>query len=142
MQRNMDVIRALLLELDAQPNEDLIGAAELAKKLVISAEVCTYHLKLLYQAGFIEAEAMLHVAQLPKFLTPKKGEGRIQSIAPSSLTWEGHEFLETVRDEEIWKKSKIGAKKIGSLSVDIIKDIAAGYLKKRFKALTDLELDI
>ena len=47
------------------------------------------------------------------------------------ITWEGHEFLEKVRDEKLWKSIvKTTKKKTGGLSFDILKAILIATLKK------------
>ncbi|MFC6486352.1 DUF2513 domain-containing protein [Nitratireductor sp. GCM10026969] len=35
------------------------------------------------------------------------------------LTWRGHEFLDTIRDPEIWRQTKGGVSKIGTASVEL-----------------------
>ena len=41
------------------------------------------------------------------------------------LSYEGHQFLDTVRDEKIWQNTKNVLSKVGSVSLDIIKSVAA-----------------
>jgi hypothetical protein len=33
---------------------------------------------------------------------------------PKRLTWNGHEFLDAVRDDEVWRRTKEGARKAGN----------------------------
>jgi hypothetical protein len=40
------------------------------------------------------------------------------------LTWQGHEFLDNVRDPDIWKTTKAGAAKVGSFSIGLVSDLA------------------
>jgi hypothetical protein len=47
------------------------------------------------------------------------------------MSWGGHEFLETVMNDNIWRETKSVASKLGSFSLDIMKDLAVGYLKQR-----------
>lgn len=51
------------------------------------------------------------------------------------LSWAGHEFLESVRDPEIWRKTKDGANKLGSWSVGILAEIAKGFIRAKAAAL-------
>lgn len=54
----------------------------------------------------------------------------------------GHEFLESVRDPEVWKKTKNGAKKIGSFGIDLLSALAKDLIKKKIRDYTEVELDI
>ena len=43
----------------------------------------------------------------------------------SDLTPEGHKFINDIRNEQNWKKTKSVAKSIGSFSIDALKSIAS-----------------
>lgn len=45
------------------------------------------------------------------------------------LTWNGHEFLDTIRDAEVWKRTKAGAEKAGNASVSFLWELAKAYGK-------------
>ena len=49
----------------------------------------------------------------------------------SGLTWQGHEFLDTVRDPEIWRKTKERAGSVASVGVSFIWEIAKAELKAK-----------
>ena len=88
-----------------------------------SEQQVDYHLVLLRDAGFIGA---------------KRGLSGDWSI--SALTWEGHEFLDAVRDDGTWKKTKASAGKVGSWSVSMLGDIAKAIGKAEVKRLTGLDI--
>lgn len=44
------------------------------------------------------------------------------------LTWEGHEFLDTIRDKEVWSKTKTVVNKLESVSIGILSRIGTGVL--------------
>lgn len=47
-----------------------------------------------------------------------------------SLTWYGHQFLDNIRDDNIWKKTKQRAgKAVSSVSLAILSELAASVLK-------------
>jgi DNA-binding PadR family transcriptional regulator len=54
----------------------------------------------------------------------------------TELTEDGHEFLDTVRDPAIWKKTKAVAKKGGAATVDAVFTIAKEILKAEIKKHT------
>ncbi len=144
MKRDLDLCRQLLLHLDEQADEKKLSSEDIALDLSRPLAEVGYHLKLLYQAGFLEARVYRgQMDQHQETKTPMTlDHDQIFFVVPISLTWKGHEFLETIRDPEVWRKSKEGAKKIGSFGIDIIEDLAKGYLKKKVKDLTGVEIDV
>lgn len=54
-----------------------------------------------------------------------------------ALSWKGQEFLDTIRDDSIWKKTK---EKAGSASFDVLAAVAKAVLKDRIKSLTGLDV--
>lgn len=56
------------------------------------------------------------------------------------LTWEGHDFVDAVRDNDIWKKTRQGANAAGGFSVDLLKDLAKGFIKKKISEHTGIEI--
>jgi|TARA_B110000093_G_scaffold133925_1_gene143340 hypothetical protein len=50
---------------------------------------------------------------------------------PTSLTWQGHEFIEAARNDGIWNKAKdIMLKKTGGMSLDVLKVLLTDLAKK------------
>jgi len=100
----MDVIRKLLLWMEEQDNDHFIYG----------------HFPPMPDQDTTDAH--IHMLESVGFLTkPAKNQYRI--------SWEGYEFLDKVRDPEIWKKTKEGASKLGSWSVRLLGEIASGYIK-------------
>lgn len=110
MKLNQDLVRLLLLEI-----EDKTGPYEPLELSDISIKDCSYE-EILYtterllEAGYITARpepTKLHCNQVIY-----------------SLTWEGHRFLDTVRDSAVWRSTKDVAKKMSSVSLNIMLHIA------------------
>jgi hypothetical protein len=107
MKRDMDLIRQILLVIEAHPEPyswdvslDIPGYSE--------KEIC-YYVRLLEEAGLIEARIMTAM-------------GGVFQCAVNSLTWAGHEFLEASRDDNRWEKVKrLVVEKTGSLSFEVLK---------------------
>jgi len=55
------------------------------------------------------------------------------------LTWEGHDYLDAVRDPQVWHKTKEATNKVGSWTFDIVKELAKQYIKSE---LSKLGLDL
>ncbi len=68
-----------------------------------------------------------------------KGDPFKQMI-PIKLTYAGHQYLENIRDPEIWKKTTDGAKKIGNFSIETLGELAKGFVKQQIKRHTGMDL--
>lgn len=108
MTRDMDLIRRILLKLEADP--EALGWAELGIE-DHPPETVSYHVKLLAQAGLIEAQDLSTHSGL--------------DWRANSLTWSGHEFLDTVRNENVWRQTTaLIREKTGSASLEVVKAVA------------------
>jgi hypothetical protein len=121
MKRDMDLVRDLLLKIEEAKEppalSDLVSKEDDEKY-----ETATYHLKMLIdEVGLVRG---INCGSMD-------GEDWIEL----NITWTGHEFLDTVRDPEVWRKTKEGAKKIGGFTLDILMQLATGYLKMKAKEL-------
>jgi hypothetical protein len=56
------------------------------------------------------------------------------------LTWRGNDFLDNIRDQTVWNKTKAAAQNLGGASWDIISDLAKGYVKAEAKKRLGLDL--
>jgi Hypothetical protein (DUF2513) len=129
MQRDMDLIRELLLTLEALPMRPgaVMSIPPHAEEIAVhgyDAGQIDYHLTMIRKAGFID----------------EGGDRPMVGIAFRSLSWEGHDFLDSVRDPEIWAKTKKAAGKAGGFTVDLLKDLSTGFIKKQIKKKTGIKL--
>lgn len=107
MRRDPDLCRALLLALEDDPK--LSGSKNYTVE-GFSEEEISYHVKLLHEAGFIEARDASTMNSFKWY--------------PLRLTWQGHEFLDAARDDTRWEKAKdIVKDKTGALSFEVIKEV-------------------
>jgi hypothetical protein len=116
----MDLMRDLLLHIEQDTRLDgmrFIGfePSELGAP-DRSPEELGYHLAMLIEEGFVDGLGRIDIQTLP---------------AIRKLTWKGHEFLDDIRDPDIWSKTKERAKGIGSVGVQFIWEIAKAEIKKR-----------
>lgn len=129
MKRDMDLVRELLLRLEAIPMPAVGGIALTYddKSLAVegkSVEEVAYALKLIRDAGFLK-------------VTPTQPAN---GVAFLGMTWAGHDFVDTIRDPEIWTKTKEGATKAGGFTVDLLADLAKGLIKTQIKKYTGVEM--
>ena len=84
-------------------------------------------------AGFTEKEIYMHSDLLfKKGFLRKTPQTLGYSVCVSGLTWEGYDFLDSVRDPEIWRKTKAAGEKVGGWTVGILADYAKGLIKLQF----------
>lgn len=106
MKRDMDLARAILLEIEKAP------LAPKGLRITVpgrSEEETYYHLLLLEEAGLI------HAIPVASF-----GD---KVILPMRLTWEGHEFLDNAKDDTRWAKALEVGRQAGGFGLDILKEV-------------------
>lgn len=121
MKRDMDVIREIVLAVSeaSDPISRLEG---------ISDDAFAFHAQLLEEAGLIEAA--IH----------PKGKRIAEDALIWRLTWAGSDFADSIRSPEVWDKTKSGALAAGGFTVDLLKDLAKGFIKKQIEDLTGVKL--
>ncbi|NHQ87732.1 DUF2513 domain-containing protein [Iodobacter sp. HSC-16F04] len=142
----MDLVRSILLDLEARTpnlaNKEDFGYSQVhvAETLSTTKEALLYHLILLFEASLIDGWALRGLNH-PPGKSLRLDSDYVFHVVPRHLTWEGHEFLESVRADEIWKQTKGAALSLGSFGIDTLKELAHGFIKTKIKALTGIELD-
>lgn len=132
MRRDMDLIRELLLRLEAWPMElgDAVMITPDNPALAVAgfdiAQI-NHHLDLIHEAGFINNGGHPEAGPMFGFLF-------------LGLTWAGHDFLDSVRDPAIWAKTKHGAMAAGGFTVELLADLAKGFVKKQIEERTGVKL--
>ena len=126
MKRDMDLVRDLLLQI--QEFDQGYGGDIEIEAGDHEPQVVAEHLRLLLEARLIEGDAVLD------------DEYAFDHILPTRLTWSEHDFLETVRDPEIWKKTKEGALPARGFTLDLLQDLAKGFIKKQIEERTGIAL--
>lgn len=112
MKRDFDLVRKLLLHFEARDSWHLERNPQIEG---YDDYVIGYHLRLMYDGGFLRAEVI-----------KSSISDRIIEVQPFELTWKGHEFLDTVRDDAVWSKIRgVIAEKGGSLAFAVIQRLAA-----------------
>jgi hypothetical protein len=124
----MEFVREILLMIEADDAFNGLDSMALGPEHFPDREwpQIHYHLSLLLDAGLLRLGA--------------KAPDGFQYF--TGLTWQGHEFVETVRDPEVWRKTKDGARQIGSFSIDLLTDLAKGFLKRKVEDLTGMRVEI
>lgn len=130
MKRDMELVRSILLALEAVPEDE-----QVPNPLVIdgySEDSVGHHVHLMGEAG------LLNTADITASCSTSD-----QALA-FGITWAGHEFIDTMRSQEVWEQTKQAMKDAGgggfSMMLDFGKKVAEGFMKKKLKDLTGLDL--
>ncbi|MCF6197943.1 MAG: DUF2513 domain-containing protein [Hyphomicrobiaceae bacterium] len=151
MKLDMDLVRKILLWLESDPTIKKSNAEEVALgtafeekmveiKLSFDGQGCNfldgsefdgeskdkvlYHYRKLLEADFVN------------------GQDEADFVNILDISFTGHQFLDEIRDDEVWRRTKEGAMKIGSFSIETLRDVAKAIVKKMIKDWTDGELEI
>ena len=123
MKLDKDLVREILLAVEAHDEPEGLLALKIDDH---SAEEVSYHVRLLDEAGLLAA---LNTGGIDRF--------RWQ---PQRLTYKGHEFLDTVRDGEVWRRTKVGAEKAGVASIGFLLELGKAYGKQVLKERLGIQL--
>jgi hypothetical protein len=111
MKRDLDLVREVLLQLEAQ---DHVG--EIAGR---TPQEVAYHVSLLEGAGLVTQELYTNM-----YLNDSLLDG-------IRITWSGHEFLDASRSKPTWEKAKqIVIQKTGVLSFELVKTVLVQLAKQ------------
>ena len=109
MKRDLDLVRQLLLQIEALP----AGPPAQYRTSEIEDPVLLAHFELVIAAGLVNG----------KIARSQGARGDVISI--SGLTWEGHEWIDVVRDSRVWDEAKRTLLDSGgALSFELIKAVA------------------
>ena len=116
MKMDIDCIRSVLLELEELPL-DIYTTEDLTKSIKkYGIKSVEYSIIKLEEAGYIRAGIARTLS------------GDVEVYCISDITFSGHQFLEKIRDNQVWQKTKNVAGSIGTRALDLIAQIATGVL--------------
>jgi hypothetical protein len=104
MQRNMDLVRTILMRIESTPSDRLPRNFGIFGS---SPEQIAHHSHIMMQEGLIEGFD----------ITPVDSAG--PEAVPTSLTWKGHEFLDLARDQQRWNRAKAIIEKLGGAPISV-----------------------
>lgn len=109
----MDTVRAILLAVEERLPAPILENFQLEG---YDPEVTDYHILKLQEAGYLKAT--FEYADPP-------------SATVTALTYEGHQFLDTIRNNTVWQQlKKKAASEGGSIPLEVLKPLAVKYLKE------------
>ena len=125
MKRDPDLIRAILLLVEESPPDEHIADFS---SLALDQALIVEHIKLLQDAHLVDARVQEYMVGASAIIL--------------RMTSAGHDFLDRIRDPEIWRKTKEGAQKAGGFSLELLGALAKGLVKKKIEQHTGVDLDL
>ncbi len=126
MERDMDTVREVLCKISDAPGKP--GHQILVEgKSPEEAEKILYHVALLEQAGLLTGVSLADMTST--------------GWANLDLTWAGHDFIDAIRDPQVWRETKKGLEGVGSFTFDLAKALAKGFIKKKIEEHTGVKLE-
>jgi Hypothetical protein (DUF2513) len=123
MKRDMDLVRALLLNIEDKHKGDEPIIIDDEDFPGVAADTVIGHFSILLDGGFVGGKV--------------DGPGLMLC---RGITWEGHEFLDATRTSAVWTQTKQTATAVGGWTVGILKDVAVAIVKKNLKDQFGLEI--
>jgi Hypothetical protein (DUF2513) len=119
MKRDMDLVRELLLKLEAEPldgnlwslNPDDLGIRDRARGNLLSSRAA-------HRWRLLDAE-----------------RGLSGHFVARRLTWAGHDFLDSVRDSKVWRTTKDRVKAAGGFTIEILASVAEKVIEENIAQL-------
>lgn len=130
MELNKDCVRDVLLsceellKMDEDGYMNSLSHEELEQVLPnYKTEDIIYTVVKLKEAGFLDVKVT-------------RASGNILvDVRVYDITFNGHEFLNDIRDDDNWKKVKDISKSVGAFSINMIAQIAIGVIQANISAL-------
>ena len=114
MKRNMELCRKILFAIEEQYVSTAIRGLKIDG---YTTEEVAYHCKLLHEAGLIKDCKIIYASN------------HIVSFGVSSLTWKGHDFIDSIREDTIWNKTKdIITQKGLPMLLDVVKEVSQAVI--------------
>lgn len=125
MRMNQDLNRKILLLVEEKAPPIGEVAIDLEAFGGVDIDTLYSHVFLLVERGYLSSE-------------PTSMGGNTPTLP--NLTYAGHEYVNSIRDEGVWGKTKQIAAETGSFSMDLLKDIALGVIKTQIKNYSGIEV--
>jgi predicted transcriptional regulator len=119
VKRDWNLIRQILLELEKDPDPP-VGPRAISIDGA-AAEAVSYHVMLMSQAGLIEAENCTSTSGF--------------DWLPIGLTWNGHELLDSIRKDSVWRAvTKRLAAHGTTVGIGIVTELANHFVRNELQS--------
>jgi len=121
MKRDMELCRKILFAVEEQYVDVAIHNLKIEG---YSMEQVAYHCKILNEAGLVS------------YYKAQYGDNHILAFEVGSITWNGHEYLDTIRQDSRWDeiKTQIKSKSL-PMTIEIITKVASSSIAETIKQI-------
>lgn len=136
MRINQDYLKSLLIAFEEAQTPTVDWNQLESAGLISDEHEFVFHMRILNDQGFVQ-----RADGEPGFgLVDGIGQDEyVWSLVPLRLTAAGHEFIEALRNEEVWEQIKTNFKdaSVGTLW-GVSKDLLEGYLKRKVESVLNI----
>lgn len=128
MKRNMDLCRLILFKIEDEYKSTALSHLQIDG---YNIEIIAYHCDLLFEAGLI------------KSYKPTYASDKIYFFSVGALTWEGHDFLDKIRENTMWNRTKNRIKENAlPMTLEVIKTIATSLINDQLSVYLNDSLSL
>ncbi|MDU9408209.1 DUF2513 domain-containing protein [Pseudomonas sp. zfem001] len=131
MRRDPELIRQLMLKLESlEKPATAIATVGYRENLAIDGytdDQVYYHVDQILMSGWVDMAG-------GRGMNPS-GHFYFRGLTPT-----GHDFVDSVRDDAIWKLTKEGVSAAGGFTMETLATLGKGFLRKQIERLTDIPL--
>jgi DNA-binding transcriptional ArsR family regulator len=126
MKRDMELVLKILKVLEEREDVSMIKDIKYLELPDYDDRVVHYHLVRMYEAGLIDAEVE----------TSSTTKTRLIRVYPFGLTWQGHEFLDALKNQSVFSKVKEKLSgKLDDISFVLLKELALKFAREQLGLL-------
>ena len=128
MKRDMDLCRLILFKIEDEYKSTALSHLQIDG---YDIEIIAYHCDLLFEAGLI------------KSYKPTYASDKIYFFSVGALTWEGHDFLDKIRENTMWNRTKNRIKENAlPMTLEVIKTIATSLINDQLSVYLNDSLSL
>ncbi|MFS8541588.1 MAG: DUF2513 domain-containing protein [Tissierellales bacterium] len=126
MKLNHECVRDLMLYIEENLEYGYLIKVNDVKIKDYSQDEIIYAADKLLEAGYLDGQKIVTLSD------------KIPEITITSITWNGHQFLDNIRDNKVWEHTKSILSKFSSVSINIISNVAAQVISNLIKTQVGL----
>ncbi|WP_240156734.1 MULTISPECIES: DUF2513 domain-containing protein [unclassified Streptococcus] len=128
MKRNMDLCRLILFKIEDEYKSTALSHLQIDG---YDIEIIAYHCDLLFEAGLIKSYKSTYASD------------KIYFFSVGALTWEGHDFLDKIRENTMWNRTKNRIKENAlPMTLEVIKTIATSLINDQLSVYLNDSLSL
>lgn len=124
MRRDMELIRKILFAIEEQYVDVLLFNLKVTG---YDFKIIAYHCDLLHQAGLLKEYKSQYASD------------ELYVFCVGALTWEGHDYLDKIRSDTVWNKTKAVINDRGlPLIIETVKEISSAIIANMMQGVIKL----